>query len=160
MSKPKAPSDERAVSRTGWLGERFFSTCFSPSVKNQIDFCHLPHQREALRCGGTWHSESFWNHRQCRWFSLTKRERGPIKDLSLFSLKGTDLNPYNIVFVVCPTQLSYQILSGNVKDVLVTFTRFSILHQFILFSLYNIPSCNFHTPMLSYSQERVIPMYR
>ena len=58
MHTPKAPSDEGAgflrSKKTG--GERFLFSLPPSKIK---DFAHLPHQREAYRCGGIMHCESF-----------------------------------------------------------------------------------------------------
>ena len=75
MHTSQAPSDEGAgFLRSKKTRGEIFSSCFSPSVF-ALRRIHLPHQREAFRCGGTRYSESFLEPPDAPgwWFSLTKK---------------------------------------------------------------------------------------
>jgi len=50
---PKAPSDEGAGFCAAKDWGREISLLFSLPPSKIKDFCHLPRQREAFRCGGT-----------------------------------------------------------------------------------------------------------
>jgi len=57
-----------------------------------------------------------------------------------------------------PTQLAYHKIHQFVNRPLYLSLYFCMLYKFILFTLYNIPTCKMQKFMLSYRHKEVIPM--
>ena len=53
--------------------------------------------------------------------------------------------------------ISYLFLEVNLY--LYKFNKFMIVSNYVLYSLYNIPSCKIPSPEVPYSYKEVIPMY-